>query len=135
MKAKFVLIGAGSYSFGTMTIRDLLQCPDLKGSEIVLVDINEERLDRMLRLAKRLNVTWEAGFEITATTDRCEALPGADIVVGAVEQRRYPMWQMDIDVPRKHTGIELYGENGGPGGFFHTLRQVPVTLDIARDIE
>jgi alpha-galactosidase len=135
MKAKFVVIGAGSYSFGTMTVRDLLQCPDLKGSEIVLVDINAERLDRMTRLAKRLNETWEADFKITATTDRCAALPGADIVVGAVEQRRYPMWQLDIDIPRKHSGIELYGENGGPGGFFHTLRQVPITLEIARDIE
>jgi alpha-galactosidase len=135
MKAKIVLIGAGSYSFGTMTIRDLMQTSELKGSQVVLVDINEERLDRMTRLARRLNETWEAEFEITATTDRCDALPGADIVVGAVEQRRYPLWQMDIDIPRRITGIELYGENGGPGGFFHTLRQVPITLDIAYDIE
>jgi alpha-galactosidase len=102
---------------------------------MALVDIDEARLDRMTRLAKRLNETWEADFKITATTDRCQALPGADIVVGAVEQRRYPMWQLDIDIPRRVTGIELYGENGGPGGFFHTLRQVPLTLDIGRDIE
>jgi alpha-galactosidase len=135
MKAKFVVIGAGSYSFGTMTVRDLLQCPDLKGSEMALVDIDEERLDRMTRLAKRLNETWEADFKVTATTDRREALPGADIVVGAVEQRRYEMWHLDIGIPRRHTGVELYGENGGPGGFFHTLRQVPITLDIAFDIE
>jgi len=135
MKAKFVVIGAGSYSFGTMTVRDLLQCPDLKGSEIALVDINEERLDRMTRLAHRLNETWEADFQISATTDRCEVLPGADIVIGAVERRRYEMWLLDITIPRKHTGIEYYGENGGPGGFFHTLRQVPITLDIADDIE
>ena len=89
----------------------------------------------MTRLARRLNETWGADFEITSTTDRGEALPGADIVVGAVEQNRYPLWQMDIKIPRKHGTPELYGENGGPGGFFHTLRQVPITLDIVRDIE
>lgn len=135
MKAKIVVIGAGSYSFGTMTVRDILECPDLKGSEIVLVDIDGDRLDRMARLARRLNETWDAEFEISATTDRCEALPGADIVVGAVEQRRYPMWRLDIQIPMKHGCRHLYGENGGPGGMFHTLRQVPVMLDIARDME
>jgi alpha-galactosidase len=135
MKPKIVVIGAGSYSFGTMTIRDLMEAPELRGTEMALVDVNEERLDRMVRLVGRLNETWEAEFKITAATDRCDVLPGADIVVSAVEQRRYPMWQMDIDIPRKHTGIELYGENGGPGGLFHTLRQVPLTLDIASDVE
>lgn len=135
MKAKIVVIGAGSYSFGTMTVRDILECSELKGSQIVLVDINPERLDRMTRLAHRLNQTWDAEFEITSTTERREALPGADIVVGAVEQRRYPMWRLDIEIPMKHGCQHLYGENGGPGGMFHTLRQVPVMLGIAHDIE
>ncbi len=135
MSYKFVVIGAGSLSFGTMTVRDLMEAPELKGSEIVLVDLNQERLDRMTRLARRLNETWQADMKITATTDRCEALPGADIVVGAVERNRYKLWQMDIEIPRKHGCGELYGENGGPGGFFHTLRQVPITLGIVRDME
>jgi alpha-galactosidase len=135
MGYKFVVIGAGSLSFGTMTVRDLMEAPELKGSEIVLVDISEERLDRMTRLAQRLNQTWEADMKLTSTTGRCEALPGADIVVGAVERDRYKLWQMDIDIPRKLGCGELYGENGGPGGFFHTLRQVPITIDIVRDME
>jgi alpha-galactosidase len=135
MAYKIVVIGAGSFSFGTMTVRDIMEAPEMKGSEIVLVDLDAERLDRMHRLCKRLNETWQAEMNIWATTDRREALPGADIVVGAVERNRYPLWQMDIQIPRKHGCGDLYGENGGPGGFFHTLRQVPITLEIARDIE
>lgn len=135
MAYKVVVIGAGSLSFGTMTVRDLMEAPEMRGSEIALVDLDAKRLDRMTRLVRRLNETWDAGMTITATTDRREALPGADIVVGAVERNRYPLWQMDIEIPRKHGCGNLYGENGGPGGFFHTLRQVPITLDIARDIE
>ncbi len=135
MAYKIVVIGAGSFSFGTMTVRDIMEAPEMRGSEVVLVDLNEERLDRMHRLCNRLNETWQAEMKIWSTTDRREALPGADIVVGAVEQNRYPLWQMDIAIPRKLGCGDLYGENGGPGGFFHTLRQVPITLAIARDIE
>jgi len=135
MGYKVVVIGAGSLSFGTMTVRDLMQTPEMKGSEIALVDLDGRRLERMAGLARRLNDTWGAEMTISATTDRREALPGADIVVGAVERNRYPLWQLDIEIPRKHGCGDLYGENGGPGGFFHTLRQVPLLLDIARDIE
>lgn len=132
---KIVLIGAGSHSFGLMTTRDLMQCPELKGCNLVLVDIAEDKLDRMTRVVKRLNQTWKAEFQISSTPDRCEALPGADIVVVSIERRRYEMWKLDIEIPRKHGTQELYGENGGPGGLFHTLRQVPPTLEIAKDME
>jgi len=132
---KIVLIGVGSQSFGLMTIRDLMQCPKLKGSHLALVDIAEDKLNLMTRITKRLNDTWGAEFEVSSTTDRCEALPNADIVVVAIEQRRYEMWKLDIEIPRKHGTANLYGENGGPGGMFHTFRQVPPTLAIAKDME
>ena len=133
--AQIVLIGVGSHSFGLMTVRDLMQSMSGRGSHLALVDIAEDKLDLMTRLVYRLNDTWEADFKITSTTDRCEVLPDADIVVVAIEQRRYEMWRLDIEVPIKHGTKNLYGENGGPGGAFHTFRQVPPTLEIARDME
>jgi len=133
--AKIVLIGVGSHSFGLMTIRDLMQCPELHGSHLALVDIAEDKLELMTRLVHRLNDTWEADFSISSTTDRCEVLPDANIVVVAIEQRRYEMWRLDVEIPRKHGTQNLYGENGGPGGAFHTFRQVPPMLEIARDME
>jgi len=132
---KIVLIGAGSHSFGLMTVRDLLQCPGLHGSQLALVDVNEQKLDRMMRLARRMNETWEGDFRITAATDRCDVLEGADIVIAAIERKHYELWRLDIEIPRKHGTQHLYGENGGPGGLFHTLRQVPPTLEIAYDME
>ncbi|MCJ7549911.1 MAG: alpha-glucosidase/alpha-galactosidase [Anaerolineae bacterium] len=132
---KIVMIGVGSHAFGLMTLRDMMQEPVLKGTDLVLVDINAKTLDRMVRLAARLNVTYEAEFKITATTDRCEALPGANIVVTAVEQKHYETWTQDILVPVKHGTPLLYGENGGPGGAFHTFRQVPLLMGIARNME
>ena len=36
---KIVLIGAGSHAFGLMTMKDLMDTPQLHGCEVVLVDI------------------------------------------------------------------------------------------------
>jgi len=133
--AKLVLIGAGSVSFGLMTINELMRCEKLNGSELVLVDIAPDRLQRMTRLAHRLNETWQSGFRISSTTERKEALPGASVVVVAVERDRYRLWDMDRAIPAKYGVIQLESENGGPGGMFHTLRQAPLLLEIAHDVE
>lgn len=133
--AKIVLIGVGSHAFGPMTLRDLMQCQGLRGSEVALVDIAADKLERMTLLAQRMNATWEADFTLTPTTDRREVLPGANIVITSIEREHYEMWQLDIDIPRRLGAQHLYGENGGPGGMFHTFRQVPPILDIATDME
>lgn len=135
MKTKIVLIGAGSHSFGLMTLRDMMKTPELQGSEVVLVDIAEDKLERMFRLASRMNETWSAGFKVSSTTERREALPGADIVITAIERNHYELWKQDIEIPRKCGTQHLYGENGGPGGMFHTFRQIPPMLEVAQDME
>jgi alpha-galactosidase len=132
---KIVLIGAGSHSFGLMMLKDLMDTPQLHGSEVVLVDVVEDKLERMYRLANRMNEIWKADLKLSRTTDRCEAIPGSDFVVTSVERRHYELWSQDILVPEKHGCRRLYGENGGPGGMFHTMRQVPMLLEIAKDVE
>jgi alpha-galactosidase len=42
---------------------------------------------------------------------------------------------MDFSIPVKLGIRQVQGELGGPGGLFHSLRQVPLHLEIARDIE
>jgi alpha-galactosidase len=132
---KIVLVGAGSHSFGLMTLKDLMDTPQLFGSEVVLVDIDEVRLMRMFSLAQRMQEYSGSDFKFSATSDRCEALPGADVVVTAVERKHYELWSQDIAIPEKHGCRRLYGENGGPGGFFHTMRQIPLLMEIVRDME
>jgi alpha-galactosidase len=132
--AKIVLMGAGSLDFGPQMLYDLLALSDLSGN-LALVDIDLERLAKVEKLAQRMNRTWGERFAITATNDRCEALPGADIVVSATEQKRFEMWRLDIEIPSRHGVKPTIAENGGPGGAFHTFRQVPVTLGTARDME
>ncbi len=132
---KIVFIGAGSMSFGLSMFKDLFSTQELAGSTLSLVDINRENLDRMARLAQRMNEQAGTRYKIEATTDRREALPEAGFVVNSVVIERNRLWKLDFEVPKKYGIRHTLGENGGPGGLFFTLRTIPLILDIVRDME
>jgi alpha-galactosidase len=133
---KIVLIGAGSAQFGTDMLCDLFAARDeLEGSAIVLVDINPEALEIMVQVARRLNEATGQPFLIQATTDRVEALPDAQFVIISIAVKRNELWRQDFQIPLKHGVKHVLGENGGPGGLFHAMRNIPIILDICHDIE
>lgn len=84
MKNKIVVIGAGSAVFSLNMIRDICATPGLHGSEICLVDINEERLNAVHRLCVRFAAETDTPLTITHTVNREEALVGADFVIVSV---------------------------------------------------
>ena len=133
---KIVCIGAGSAVFGLSNLATIVRSERLRGSEIVLVDIDEDGLGTITALAQEMNETWGAGMKIWSTTDRTEALPGADFVVVSVQVGpREEVWELDWQIPLKHGLRQPYAENSGPGAFAHTARNVPLILSIARDME
>ena len=132
---KIVFIGAGSMSFGLSMFKDMFSTQELMGSTLTLVDLNEEYLDRMYRLALKMNEESKAGLVIEKTTDRLEALPGAGFVINSIAIDRNRLWKHDFEIPRKYGIRHTLGENGGPGGVFFTLRTIPVIMDIVKDME
>lgn len=132
---KIVIIGAGSVSFGPGTLRDAIQCKELKGCQLVLVDLNKESLELVTQLAKRMNEEAGTGLEIKSTTDRLLALPDADFVITSIAIKRDELWKKDFEIPIDYGIKQVLGENGGPGGLSHSLRNIPVILDICRDME
>lgn len=135
MGSRIVLIGAGSAVFGYNSVLDTVNLPGLKGSNLVLHDIDGERLKSMAGLAERMNEQMGADLEVEATTDRVEALEGADFIVLSIAIDRMHRWRMDWEIPYMHGIKQVIGENGGPGGLFHTMRMMPPVLAICRDIE
>jgi alpha-galactosidase len=89
----------------------------------------------MTRLAERLNALAGWDGDIHSTSDRREALPGADFVVTSVAVDRIPTWRVDHELALRHGFASVLSENGGPGGLSHTLRSVPLMLEIACDVE
>lgn len=132
---KIVVIGAGSASFGMACLSDAFLTKEIWGSELVLVDLDEPALARMVKAAQRINEELRAGFTILGETDRRKALSGADFVIVSIAVNRIPLWKQDFAVPRKYGIQHLLGENGGPGAVFHTMRNIPVILSICRDME
>ena len=134
---KIVLIGAGSESFGRGQVADILQHADLQGRDVTLslVDTDEQALTLMHRVAKRIAEHTGSDIAICATTDRREALVGADMVVVAVSVRRWQLWEQDYRIPLSLGFKHVLGENGGPGALFHALRSFELIIPICRDIE
>ncbi|MCL4251410.1 MAG: hypothetical protein KJ065_24880 [Anaerolineae bacterium] len=135
-KPKIVMIGAGSAIFGLGALARIMQSPRLHGSELALVDVDADGLRTMHRLADKMNQAWDAEMTITSSTERTELLPGADFVIVSIQVGpRETVWEMDWQIPLRHGVRQPYAENGGPGAFSHTARNLPVIVDIARDME
>ena len=75
-------------------------------------------------------------YSIESTINREEALKNANFVINAIEiQPRFGLLRWDFEFPIMHGINQITGENGGPGGLFHSLRVVPPILDICEDIQ
>jgi alpha-galactosidase len=134
-KPVITLIGAGSRIFGFNMCTDLCQTPELKGATVRLVDVDEEKLDSVRRFFEIVSENTGMGLSISAHADRRKALPGSDFVVLSVARERITRWETDLEISRRHGIVEVQAECGGPGGLSLTLRNIPLVLEIARDVE
>jgi alpha-galactosidase len=135
MDKKIVLIGAGSATFGPPTFVDLNLSKVLAGSTITLVDIDTEKLQMVYEVLSEDNKKIGNKFNIEFTPNREKALKGADFVINSTEHGdRFELRWQDNTIPRKHGSTERMAENGGPGGFFHSARQIPEIIMIAKDV-
>jgi alpha-galactosidase len=134
MEKRIVLIGAGSAQFGYGTIGDILQSKVLEGSHIVLHDINPTSLAVVEENGRAFIEAHQLPFTLSATTNRQEAFQGADFLISSIEVgNRFELWEQDWRVPQQYGIRQVYGENGGPGGLFHSLRIIPPILEICAD--
>ena len=137
MVIKIAIVGAGSKSFGFRTACDILMSAPLceVGIELALMDINANNLPDVERRSLAAAEKLKRKISITTTTNLEEALKNADFVVTAIEIDRFLYWAMDFHVPRKYGFQQVYGENGGPGGIFHALRNMGPIVHIAKTME
>lgn len=81
MTTKITLIGAGSAVFSLNLIRDICLTPNLAGSTISLMDIDADRLEAAYTLCRRYAAEVGIDLNLEKTTDRRQALAGADFVI------------------------------------------------------
>lgn len=132
---KFAFIGAGSVGFTRTIVRDLFTFPAFQDAEIALMDINAERLEYIRRCCEKIKNAMGVDAKITATTDRVEALKSADGVLCTVFNGDIDIWRHDIEIPKKY-GVDMnVGDTRSVAGIFRAARNIPLMLDICKDIE
>jgi alpha-galactosidase len=132
---KIAFIGAGSLVFTKNLVRDLLTFPAFEDCTIALMDIHSERLGFAKNAVDNIIAAGNYKAKVETTTDRAEALTGADGVVCTILVNDLNVWRKDLEIPKKY-GVDInIGDTRGPSGIFRFLRTVPVMLDICQDIE
>lgn len=133
---KFAFIGAGSLQFTSSCVRDLLTFPVFSESEFALMDTNPDNLKNIEKVVERIIKEMNCpGCKITVTDDRAVALKDADAVLCTVFNGDIDIWQHDILIPKKY-GIDMnVGDTRSVSGIFRALRNIPLMLDICKDIE
>lgn len=130
---KFSIIGAGSSYTPELLDEMCVRRESLPVKEIVLMDVNEKRLEIMTGFCRRFAAKRGLDVPIRSTLSLDDALEGADFVdtqirVGGNEQR-----VIDEKIPLKYGLVGQ--ETTGAGGMMKAFRTIPVMLDLARRME
>ena len=128
-------IGAGSIVFARNLVGDVLSYPELQESTLSLMDINRDRLDRTVAATEAVIDHNDVAATIEATTNREEALDGADYVLNMVHVGGREPFENEIRIPEEYGVNQAVGDTLGPGGVFRALRTAPMMLDLAHEME
>jgi alpha-galactosidase len=131
---KIAMIGAGSIGFTRRLMMDILAVEELRDTEFRFMDINQEHLEMVSNLCRKMIADNGLPATVHSTTDRREAIRDADYVFCMVRVGGLEAFAHDIEIPLKYGVDQCVGDTIGPGGIFYALRTIPVMLDIAEDM-
>ncbi|CAI9408702.1 alpha-galactosidase [Nocardioides sp. T2.26MG-1] len=131
---RIVFIGAGSAVFTRQLLRDLLTFDDLPPLELVLHDIDPDRL-RLAEWVAQATVRHHGrSATVVATEDRRRAVAGADFVINTVNIGGHAATVTDFDVPESFGVRQTIGDTLGVGGVFRALRTFPFLDALAAEM-
>jgi len=129
MGVKVAVVGGGSTYTPELVEGFVSRSDRLPVDELILLDIDPERLAVVGALAERMarRVGWSGAVRLT--DDRREALEGAHFVIVQLRVGGNQARLQDETIPRRFGFVGQ--ETTGPGGFAKALRTVPVVLELA----
>lgn len=98
---KIAILGAGSAVFSLNLVRDLCLTPNLRGSTVHFMDIHLTRLEAVHTLCARYAAEMGMELYLQQTTDRREALAGADFVINTALTAGYDRLFEGWDIAQK----------------------------------
>lgn len=131
---KVTFIGGGSYSWGPTLLGDLALSETLAG-QVCLMDINPIAGERLARLGQRYMTERNRPVEVVYTPSLAAALDGADYVLLSITTGGLDAMRGDLEIPQRYGIHQAVGDTVGPGGIARALRNIPVILTIAGEME
>jgi 6-phospho-beta-glucosidase len=131
MGLKVAVIGGGSTYTPELVQGFAVRSERLPMDDLVLLDPDEERLEVVGGLARRMLDRAGFGGRLTLTDRRDEAIEGADFVIVQLRIGGQAQRLVDERLPLEFGCIGQ--ETTGPGGFAKALRTVPVVLELAEE--
>jgi 6-phospho-beta-glucosidase len=131
MGLKIAVVGGGSTYTPELVQGFATRQERLPVDELVLLDVDAERLEVVGGLARRMldRAGWSGRLLLSGRRE--EAVDGADFVVAQLRVGGQAMRLADETVPLEFGCIGQ--ETTGPGGFAKALRTVPVVLELAEE--
>src|SRR3712207_3120040 len=132
-RKKIAYVGGGSTRApGTMASL-IEQGENFAGSEIALVDLDENRLAVVKTLADKMARCRDLDLTIWTTTDLRVGLADCDAALTSFRPGGFEARVEDERIPLKYGMIGQ--ETQGPGGFFMALRSIEVMKEIIAVLE
>jgi len=131
MGVKVAVVGGGSTYTPELVEGFVTRGDRLPVDQLVLLDIDPERLSVVGALAARMMARAGWSGDLVLTGDRDQALEGADFVIVQLRVGGQASRFKDETIPLKYGCIGQ--ETTGPGGFTKALRTVPVVLELAEE--
>src|SRR4051812_10586682 len=129
---KLTIVGGGGFRVPLVYGALLEKAQRLGLDEVVLHDIDGERLQRIGRVLDGLAAEHGERLPFRTTTNLVDAVEGADYVFCAIRVGQLEGRVVDEDVP---LGLGVLGqETTGPGGICFALRTIPVLVRLAETL-
>jgi alpha-galactosidase len=124
---KLGVIGAGSATFSVGVVKDICLQESLAGSTVVLMDIDGERLEPMLKFARRYAEELGADVTFEMALDREASLRDSDFVINTAQVGGHDFIE----------GIRAWAESHGyyRGFRLDACLNIRLMLSVARDME
>ena len=140
---KIVCLGGGSLYFPRL-LNDIALNADLAGSELVLYDLDLEKVEIMAEFGRTLANGHGASLHIRATTDLADAVDGANFAVSSIGGSGASITadvygshyhSADMHIPARYGIHQVIGDTCGPAGMMMGLRSIPAYIAICREME
>lgn len=135
MAYKIAIIGGGSSTFTPQLMRLFIRSDILRGSTVVLMDIDAKRLEVMTNLCRKLAEKENAELKVEKTTNRKKSLKGADFVISSIAVGSFDAWEKDFEIPAKYGIYMPIADSVGPGGIMRAFRHIPILVKMCQELE